>query len=277
LGSRLNSQGNILWQKCYGGSDNDEGSCIILTNNGGYAIAGYTYSHDSDITANHSINQTDAWILKLDSVGGLEWQQCFGGSVDEQALSIIQTSDNGYTFVGSATSTDGDVSGHYSGNDVWVCKLSSSGKLQWQKCLGGSNQDYGDCVVETSDKGYMVKGTTLSTDKDITGNTLGRKAWLVKLSPATNGVDASITSSGFKHPYPNPSSDEINMKVYDSVPVKDIQFFNLLGVQYYPEYKVEGTTATIGVRSLPSGMYIARISYLDSGKNTEEVRKFIRE
>ncbi|HET9136116.1 MAG TPA: T9SS type A sorting domain-containing protein, partial [Candidatus Kapabacteria bacterium] len=273
---RLDQQGNIIWQKCYGGSENDEGKDIIPTFDGGFVIAGYTFSNDSGIV-NHSAGHIDALIVKIDSIGAIEWQKTFGGLNDESAYDIFQTSDSGYVFTGSTTSNDGDVSGHISGTDAWVCKISSAGKFEWSKCLGGSDEDYGNCVIQTHDNGYMVYATTKSTDVDVTGNKLGRKAWLVKLNPATNSVDAAITSGGFKHPYPNPSTNEMSMKVYNSMPVKEIQFFNLVGVQYYPEYRVEGTTATISVRSLPSGMYMARISYLDSGKNTEEVRKFIRE
>jgi hypothetical protein len=274
---QINSQGDVVWQKCYGGSINEDGLCIIPSFGGGYAIAGYTVSSDFDVTGFHtSSTGGDAWILKIDTIGTLEWEQCLGGSSEDKTASIIQTSDSGYFFTGYTYSNDGDVTTLYEkGPDTWVCKLSSKGKIQWQKTLGGSNQDYGNCSIQTSENGYLVYSTTLSTDADVSGNKLGRKAWLAKLNPSSNNVETAFTSSGFKYPYPNPSSVEVNMLVFSSMPIKEIQFYNIIGNQYYPEYRIEGNTAIIDVHTLPNGLYISQINYISGDKTVQETRKFI--
>ena len=71
----------------------------------------------------------------------LEWQKCLGGSDWDDAYSIQQTTDGGYIVAGGPESNDGDVSGNHGFDDYWVVKLSSSGTLEWQKCLGGSDLD----------------------------------------------------------------------------------------------------------------------------------------
>ena len=130
---------SIGWQKCIGGSQNDEANCVIQTSDGGYLAAGYSLSSDSGIAGYHS-NQ-DALIVKLSSTGSILWQKCYGGSGIDGFFSIIQTSDGGFAAVGITTSNDGDVTGNH-GNlftayDGWVVKLNSAGAIQWQKCLGG--------------------------------------------------------------------------------------------------------------------------------------------
>ena len=104
----------------------------------------------------------------------IEWQRCFGGTDDENVQSganrsIIQTSEGGYAFCGETRSHDGDVSGHHGDStniydDVWVVKLNSLGVLQWQKCLGGSSEDRASCIVQTTDGGFVIAGTTSSND-----------------------------------------------------------------------------------------------------------------
>ena len=116
-----------MWQKCLGGSDDDVAYSIQQTSDGGYIVAGETYSTDGDVVGNHGA--TDAWVVKLNASGGIVWQKCLGGSSEESAYSIQQTSDGGYIVAGGTSSTDGDVTGHdgqYE-DDAWVVKLNASG------------------------------------------------------------------------------------------------------------------------------------------------------
>ena len=90
---------------------------------------------------------------------------------------------------GHTLSNDGDVTGFHTGvhgvhNDAWVVKLDAAGTLVWQKCLGGTSDDFGRAVQQTADGGYMVAGLTLSTDGDVAGNHGGYDAWVVKLDAA---------------------------------------------------------------------------------------------
>lgn len=174
----------IEWQKSFGGSFRDKAYCIKQTSDNGFVATGYTSSNDGDVTGNQ-LYDADFWIVKIDSIGALQWQKCFGGSNIETAWAIDQTTDGGFVVAGVTVSNDGDVSGNHGLNDLWIVKTDNSGNLQWQKCLGGSGYDGAYDVQQTFDGGYIIAGHTSSTDGDVTGNPGGYKAWIVKLDSAS--------------------------------------------------------------------------------------------
>jgi hypothetical protein len=131
-------------------------------------VAGYTASNDGDVTGNHGGG--DYWIVKLNSTGTIEWQKCLGGTNHDWARSIQQTSDGGYIVACYTASTDGDVTGNNGGEDYWIVKLTSTGTIEWQKCLGCSNDEDTYSIQQTTDGGYIVAGITRSNDGDVTGN-----------------------------------------------------------------------------------------------------------
>ena len=192
---KLSSQGAIQWQKCYGGSSYELANSLIQTSDGGYALIGTTQSNDGDVSGNHSTTNScniDGWVVKLSSSGSIQWQRCLGGICEERLRSIKQTSDGGFILAGVTSSEDGDVSGNHGGSDGWVVKLSSSGTIQWQRCLGGSDYEWGTSIIQTTDGGYVFTGLTQSKDGDVTGHHLsyidGSDAWVVKLSASGNIV-----------------------------------------------------------------------------------------
>ncbi|MFQ5881820.1 MAG: hypothetical protein ACE5I9_05040 [Candidatus Methylomirabilales bacterium] len=115
------------WIKTYGGADFDQLSSIQQTSDGGYVVAGGTASFGS--------GRGDAWVLKLDAGGNIQWQKTYGSIAVEEAFSIQQTSDGGYVVAGEMQSWTADLS------DAWVLKLDGSGNIQWQKTFGVP--DYG--------------------------------------------------------------------------------------------------------------------------------------
>ncbi len=163
---------SIQWQKCLGGSQAEAGFSIKQTPDGGYLVAGSAQSNDGDVSGLHSspINAPDYWVVKLDSNGYLQWQKCYGGSMEEDAFSIDLTHDGGFILTGRAESTDGDVTGMHSSIDYWVVKCDSIGDIQWQKCLGGSDEEIPYKIISVYDGGYAVIGYSLSTDYDVTGS-----------------------------------------------------------------------------------------------------------
>ena len=180
------AQPSIQWQQCYGGSNNEQCQSIRQTFDGGYVLAGWAYSTDGEVTGNHGGG--DFWVVKISVAGALEWEKCYGGSGYDDAYDVRQTADSGFIVVGTTASNDGDVSGNHGGyDDIWVIKTSSSGILQWQRCLGGSDREWGNAVAQTADGGYIVAGGTVSVDGDVTGNHGSEDVWLVKLS-ASGGI-----------------------------------------------------------------------------------------
>jgi hypothetical protein len=178
---KLSNSGIIQWQKCLGGTSTDYAYKIIKTTDSGYVFVGGTYSNNGDVSGNHG--SLDIWVVKLNSLGEIQWQKCLGGSALEGFLSSInQTSDGGYIIASQTQSNDGDVSGNHGVNDVWVVKLNGLGEIQWQKCLGGTNSDYVYSIMQTTDGGFILAGYTSSNNGDVSGNNGGSDAWVVKLS-----------------------------------------------------------------------------------------------
>ncbi|MFN0174968.1 MAG: T9SS type A sorting domain-containing protein [Saprospiraceae bacterium] len=176
----FDSLGAVLWKKNYGGSSFEEAFAIKQTSDSGFIVTGYTESNDIDVSGNHG--NKDVWLLKLDSIGNIQWQKCLGGSNWDEANDIQLTIDGGFVLVGRSGSTDGDVTGNHGSWDYWVVKLSSTGQIEWQKCYGGGNYDFGYTIFPTSDGGYIVAGEAASTDGDIIGNPGGMAAWVIKLN-----------------------------------------------------------------------------------------------
>lgn len=182
----------VSWQNCYGGSKNEEARCVKPTPDGGFIVAGYTFSNDGQVTNLHGTIE-DFWIVKLSVSGSVEWQKAYGGDGDEEAYSIILTNDGGYVVAGYATyPNSGDVTGIHSSNyreDFWVIKLSGSGNLEWQKTYGGTMNEVAKDIRQTADGGYVLIGTTLSNDFDVSGlHGTYHDAWVLKLS-ATGTIE----------------------------------------------------------------------------------------
>jgi len=192
---KLSSSGTIIWQKSIGGSSQDYTSTIQQTSDGGYIIAGSSQSTNGDVTGNHG--NFDCWIVKLNSSGTLIWQKSLGGSGDDFAYQIRQTSDGGYIVAGVSSSTNGDVTENHGNEDYWIIKLNSSGVLMWQKSLGGSGTDVAYSIQQTSDGGFIVAGYSGSNDSDVTGNNGSDDYWIVKLSPVGDTIwQKSLGGSG---------------------------------------------------------------------------------
>ncbi len=177
---KLSNSGDIEWQKCLGGENDDRANSIQQTTDGGYIVAGKTSSMYGDVSGNHCID--DYWIVKLNSLGDIQWQKCLGGNGTDISTSIQQTSDGGYIVAGYTFSNNGDVSGNHGSYDYWIVKLSNSGNIEWKKCLGGTYEDYAACIQQTNDGGFIIAGQTNSNDGNVSGNHGNYDYWIVKLS-----------------------------------------------------------------------------------------------
>ncbi|MBZ0244164.1 MAG: T9SS type A sorting domain-containing protein, partial [Bacteroidales bacterium] len=162
---RSDANGQMLWEKTYGGSENDNSWSILPTPDDGFLLFGDTFSADGDVGLNKG--GCDLWVVKTDSLGNLEWEQSYGGSMNDYANDAIIAHDGGYILIGRTYSSDGDVSFNHGFTDVWVVKISAEGNLEWEHSYGGTELDSGSCISQTSDGGYIIGGTTLSRDGDV--------------------------------------------------------------------------------------------------------------
>lgn len=165
---RINASGDLIWEKSFGGMETDEARAITQANDGNIVIAGETRSNTLDVSGNNGA--ADFWIIKIDTNGNLIWQKTLGGSGFDVARDISVTQDDGFLITGSSRSTDGDVSENKGQNDAWALKTDSSGNIQWEKSIGGTNIDFAYSIVELNNRSVIVVGDTTSDDEDIEEN-----------------------------------------------------------------------------------------------------------
>ena len=152
-------QSNIQWQRCYGGSNAEDGYNIKNTLDGGYVVLGSSGSFDGDLTNN--MGSSDIWIIKLKKNGAIEWQKSYGGSSDEGGSAIIATKDSGFIAAGFTSSNDGDIDTSRADSDqIWLIKLNKKGYIQWQKYYKGTGAN---AITSTPDGGYVIAAGTFPT------------------------------------------------------------------------------------------------------------------
>jgi hypothetical protein len=135
---KIDSAGNLLWNKTYEGQGFDIARSMIQTNDGGYAVAGFTGPYHA--------NGRDFWLIKTDSVGNLLWNKTYSRIESDFAYSLIQTNDGGYALAGRSM------------NNFLLIKTDSSGVQQWAKTYGETGGNYAYSVIQTSDGGYALAG-----------------------------------------------------------------------------------------------------------------------
>src|SRR5207244_2934173 len=155
--------------KEFGGSGSDAMTVGRLTTDGGYIVAGMSFSGADGNKTTASYGGQDGWVMKLSSSGAVQWEKVFGGSGSEYVGDIQQTSDGGFILALSSNSPKSGNKGvdGFGDYDFWIVKIDANGTFQWEKAYGGSNRETGPKIKPTSDGGYILAGLTAS---GISGN-----------------------------------------------------------------------------------------------------------
>ncbi len=143
----VDHEGNELWRKTYGDKHLVEKTTSILqTSDGGFALAGYKQSQP--------YGAYDFWLVKTDNQGTMQWNATYGGSGNEIAYSLLQTSDDGFVLAGYTTSYGAGAA------DIWVVKTDKNGTQQWNRTYGGKTDDIAYGLLQTPDGGFVLAGYT---------------------------------------------------------------------------------------------------------------------
>ena len=171
---KIDANGNLQWNKTYGAAlEYNSVYSLVEAKDGGFAMAG--------ITGYHSHGDLDAWLVKTDSMGNLEWEKSIGRAERDYGSSLVATMDGGYLLAGHTASFGaGD-------DDGWLVKTDSQGNVLWNMAYGSTGGDSFSSVVQTADGGYVAAGTFNDLDKSPSAATmvvkidaLGNVKWVIK-------------------------------------------------------------------------------------------------
>jgi uncharacterized delta-60 repeat protein len=203
---KTNTSGNIIWAKTYGGTGDDYAYSVQQTSDGGYIVAGYTYSFGA--------GGYDFFLVKTDANGNIQWAKTYGGTNLDSASSVQQTSDGGYIVAGWTNSFGAGSS------DAFLIKTDANGNIIWAKTYGGTGWDEANSVQQTSDGGYIVAGWTSSfgagsndaflIKTDANGN-IGSCSIVRNVTPTVNTFSPTVTT-------PSPSVSSVSPTVYSVSP-----------------------------------------------------------
>ncbi|MFX0182116.1 MAG: hypothetical protein ACFE95_03445 [Candidatus Hodarchaeota archaeon] len=179
---KIDAIGEIKWNQTYGGPQEDCANALLQTMDGGYLVAGFTYSFGS--------GGADMWLVKIDTNGVTQWSKTYGGQFYEAATVLLQTKDGGFGLAG-LTRSFGVLE-----RDIWLVKTDSNGIVQWNQTYGGPNNDWANTLLQTPDEGFVLAGGTQSFGSGESD------MWLVK-TDAKGAIQWNQTYGGPKDEWVN--------------------------------------------------------------------------
>ena len=187
---KVNSNGEIIWGRSYGGDRPDGGNWVDRTSDGGYIVAGYTVSFGH--------GHRDIYLIRVDSLGDSLWAKTYGGESSDEAFSVQQTIDKGFIIAGRTYSFGEGMA------DIYLIKVNRNGDTVWTRTYGGRSTDWSNSVRQTTDGGYIIVGGTYSFGSGFTDVYLikidgkGKVVWEKTFGGKSSDVGKSIqqTSDG---------------------------------------------------------------------------------
>ncbi len=270
---KLDSVANIEWQQCYGGSDDELINCIGETDDG-FLLAGTTFSGDGDLAGtgyhlgydNNGNHTSDIWLIKIDFTGNIIWSRCYGGTRNEYANRVFQTEDGGFIVFGEADSFDGDVTGNHSAgpgiSDIWVIKIDSIGQLLWQQCFGGNGYDrLISGVVDNGDGSYVIATTIYdfnSGQVECPTTNGSYQVWMIQVRDTTVvSVHEKPLAVNAVKVYPNPANEYILFELQKPLHTGTITITDIYGREI-AQIPVIGEKTVWQTEGVKPGVYLYR-------------------
>jgi len=243
---RINSAGDTLWTKTYGGSSYDVMTCVCKLTDGNYLLSGATWSFGA--------GGYDMYLIKIDTNGGVIWEKTYGGTANDYGYYCIASSF-GAVIVGETSSF-----GH-GGSDAYMVAVNQNGDTLWTHVYGGADDDLVNCIKETTDGGYIMSGLTYSFSGTM-------DAYLIKTrSDGYAGIEYNEMPEITINVYPNPCCEILNIRasIFSESDVT-VELLNLQGQKLLGERIIQTSNnqVSLNVSALPSGIYYVS---LFSGEN----------
>jgi hypothetical protein len=186
---KLDSNGNELWHRLYGGSSFDEFKSVVETDDHGFLILGSTGSNDGDVSSN--LGSSDFWLVKIDSTGNLIWEKTYGGSSQDDGYSIIKLADGNFIIHGNTDSHDGNASGTHAGGgstNILTIKIDSAGNVLWSNCFGDADGTTSRAILEDAAGFLHISAMVFSNSADAASCNIHGccDAWLITVDPLGN-------------------------------------------------------------------------------------------
>ncbi|MGH1518402.1 T9SS type A sorting domain-containing protein [Chryseobacterium sp. JK1] len=163
---KLNQQGQEVWEKYFSGNNHDYLSATVTTQDGGFLLAGTSYSGKGLDKKDDSKGGSDIWLIRINEFGDELWQKTLGTSFDEEARSVIQTTDLGFFVAGNVQ----NASKGYGSKDVWISRIDKDGKELSQLILGGKGLDEVEKMIPTKDGGALLGIYSRSSEVRVSGS-----------------------------------------------------------------------------------------------------------
>lgn len=199
---KIDLKGNLIWQKCYGGSETDKGMAAAIESDSSgkdkyYVVTGWTESNDGDVSGRHNPGDSysDAWTFAINASGDhdIVWQRCYGGSSEDRSLYIEESRDGkNWIIAGYTTSNDGDLQGKRKTHDedAWIFSIPRDDSTHqidpiFNRIFGGSGDDAVRAIqlATAEEGGYIATGYTSSNDGDVKqhyGPAGSKDLWVLK-------------------------------------------------------------------------------------------------
>lgn len=257
--AKVEASGTVIWQKCFGGSNSDVAASIEATMDGGYLLAGWSFSNDGDVTpSSFNAGYSDMWMVRLDLMGDVQWQKSLGSLMNDRALVARRTYNDGYLVLADVDQTGGDIT--VSPWGYWIGFLNASGDLQWQAQWGGPN-DSPMAMEVTADSGLVAIGNKFQ----------GSWTWTAVKFGAINMATPEAERKRFSAS-PNPTSGAIRL-VFTTPTAKEIRVIDPTGRSIMGTAISGSSSAQIDLSDYADGLYSVQVTFSTGERAAERLVK----